>query len=688
MSEVELQEHQGKAMEQTTVPDEVRLDNKLKELWALEKEIFSGDGIVDGQSSDTAIDESYKEGLQQAKTIQQKIDFIESLVLEFQYERKLQELFQKQEKSSYISQEGSKDLQEGKDKVQELFQKYPHFKESIVKYMAEKFDYADYFVQFYEQTPLSPEVDRKMLVEQVLGNMLNHINIEALWDLEKTIQYIQSHPSIDDKNDFLNGLLMWSPEAIPNLWEKMDAVTQLSFYKKEGGYKYAIRFSNSRDDLGLFHLLQCDTKKLQTLDKFFINGKPKDAITFLEQNFPLNEIDYLMQYSKFKDIYLKIKKEEMSINTDKLPEESIIAISHIKDKQVSEKIQKHIWEVLKIENPEDKIKFILNFIKKDLPAIVNTSQNKLDNCYLFSALREFTYFSLEQQAPNKTEVIALELHTLEQKNTQFLQEYINIKLNEIKQYWDNDTLYKLNKINFSNSTSIDIAEKVILLDNIISESTSQKSEKPPKPTQSPEKAPNKIPEMQNSLSRLWLNVKIWENGSLIWINGETNFTQKIWNRTFEVKENGNIFIQWAFGYEFQYENNIDGIEQYLEIADQIEYVDHMGLWHFGTNLKDMIEILNLYTSYTGLKYINVDDSSLNSTNFINQVELTNISKAFYKIWFLSTENFSYWFKNWEMQKVEFTHIMQTNFEWRNFLKWGSFDREMFKNVITETNWKK
>lgn len=235
MSEVELQEHQGKAMEQTTVPDEVRLDNKLKELWALEKEIFSGDGIVDGQSSDTAIDESYKEGLQQAKTIQQKIDFIESLVLEFQYERKLQELFQKQEKSSYISQEGSKDLQEGKDKVQELFQKYPHFKESIVKYMAEKFDYADYFVQFYEQTPLSPEVDRKMLVEQVLGNMLNHINIEALWDLEKTIQYIQSHPSIDDKNDFLNGLLMWSPEAIPNLWEKMDAVTQLSFYKKRGG---------------------------------------------------------------------------------------------------------------------------------------------------------------------------------------------------------------------------------------------------------------------------------------------------------------------------------------------------------------------------------------------------------------------------------------------------------------------
>jgi hypothetical protein len=59
----------------------------------------------------------------------------------------------------------------------------------------------------------------------------------------------------------------------------------------------------------------------------------------------------------------------------------------------------------------------------------------------------------------------------------------------------------------------------------------------------------------------------------------------------------------------------------------------------------MISILNLYTSYTGLRYINIDDTTTNSTNFINQVELTNISKAFHKIGFLSNENFSYSFKN-------------------------------------------
>lgn len=156
---------------------------------------------------------------------------------------------------------------------------------------------------------------------------------------------------------------------------------------------------------------------------------------------------------------------------------------------------------------------------------------------------------------------------------------------------------------------------------------------------------------------------------------------------FEVKEDGNIFIQWAFWYQFQYENNLNGLGKYLKIADQIEYVDDMGLWHFWENFKEMIQILNLYTPYTGLKYIHVDDMKMNSTNFINQLELTNISKAFHKIWFLTSENFSYSFKNGEMQKTEFTHIMQTRFEGRNFLKWGNFDREIFKQIITEIDWK-
>jgi hypothetical protein len=49
----------------------------------------------------------------------------------------------------------------------------------------------------------------------------------------------------------------------------MDVISQLSFYQKEGGYKYALKFSNSKDDLSLYDLLKIDSKKLQELDTFF-----------------------------------------------------------------------------------------------------------------------------------------------------------------------------------------------------------------------------------------------------------------------------------------------------------------------------------------------------------------------------------------------------------------------------------
>jgi hypothetical protein len=49
-----------------------------------------------------------------------------------------------------------------------------------------------------------------------------------------------------------------------------------------------------------------------------------------------------MQYSKVKEVYIESKKQEMTIDTDKLSEESIISLSHIKDKNVLLKIQKHM----------------------------------------------------------------------------------------------------------------------------------------------------------------------------------------------------------------------------------------------------------------------------------------------------------------------------------------------------------
>lgn len=704
MSGVELQEYQGKTIEQNIVTDEVRLDNKLKELGNLEKQIFSGDGIIAWESDDTSIDTSYKKGIEQAKTIQQKIDFIESLVFEFQNERKLQELFQKKQELPYSSKDTDDKLHEWKNKIQQLFQKYPDFKQSIVKFVEEKFHYTDYFLSYYEETEFSSQEEKEKIMMQVLNGMLDS-NFYWIWDIETAIKYVQSNTSIEDKNQFLSDLLERTPEVIYNLWEKMDVISQLSFYQKEGGYKYALKFLNSKDDLSpLYDLLKIDSKKLQELDSYIKNGDNKGFMNSINELFSTQERSILVWYPVIKNKYIELQRWDLSLPKDSISDDILISLSQLKDKGVVNQFQKLISRFFNESNRDIKNKILSEFIHIELWNIVKNSKYLSDNYKIIEIVNNFI--------TDKT--VNIREWTSEYEKMEQLYNMVNDKYTQIKTYNENkasdyitkqiwylksekdmqsvDTLQKISKIDdkeksYSKGIESGCTENTLLKLIILEDAIDIKT---PKPPQSPEgvKSSEKIPEMQNSLSRLWLNVKVWENGSLIWINGETNFTQKIWNRTFEVKENGNIFIQWAFGYEFQYENNIDGIEQYLEIADQIEYVDHMGLWHFGTNLKDMIEILNLYTSYTGLKYINVDDSSLNSTNFINQVELTNISKAFYKIWFLSTENFSYWFKNWEMQKVEFTHIMQTNFEWRKFLKWGSFDREMFKNVITETNWNK
>ncbi len=714
MSGVELQEYQGKTIEQNIVTDEVRLDNKLKELGNLEKQIFSGDGIIAWESDDTSIDTSYKKGIEQAKTIQQKIDFIESLVFEFQNERKLQELFQKKQELPYSSKDTDDKLHEWKNKIQQLFQKYPDFKQSITKFVEEKFHYTDYFLSYYEETEFSSQEEKEKIMMQVLNGMLES-TFYWIWDIEKAIKYVQSNTSIDDKNQFLIDLLMWTPEALYNLWEKMDAISQLSFYHKKEWYKYAPRLSSTAEDIHLFSLLKLDTNKLQKLDSYIKNGDDKGFMNSINDLFSTQERSNLLWYPEIKNKYIEVQRWDLNLPKDTVSDDIIISLSQLKDKSVITQFQKLITDFFNEPNRDIKNSILSQFIHIELWNIVKNSRYLSDNYKIIqivndlvtdgaSSLWEWTpeYKKMEQLYNTVNDKIT-QIKTYNQKKvSDYITEQIWYLRSE-KDMQSVDVLQKISKIDkkeksysedrawfISDCDSTDpILSKLILLEDASAKKASWEVMKIPNPAQSPEGVKNtaKIPEMQKSLSRLWLNVKVWENGNVIWANWETQFTQKVWNRTFEVKDDGNIFIQWAFWYNFRYENNLNGIEQYLEIADQIQYLDDMWLWHFWENFKEMVSVLNLYTSYTGLRYINIDDTKMNSTNFINQVELTNISKAFYKIWFLSSENFSYGFKNGEMQKTEFTHIMQTRFEGRNFLKWGNFDREIFKQIITEIDWK-
>lgn len=666
---------------QTSLSQEKMFQKSLDELAQLEKQIFSWDGIISWESQDTIIDESYQKGIQEAKNIQEKIAFIESLVQQFAPERNIQELFEKYKKLPYISQQWVQDLEKGTKKVQSLFQKYPDFKESIVQYLEGKFNFTQYYIDFYQSEDMWKEVDVEKVLQQVLQTGIEQ-NLEWLADMEKAILATQKNDSIEDKNHFLLNVFQFAPESISDLAEKMNVISHLDFNKKQKGYKYAQKMLDTKDDLHFYTLLNYDHGKLQELDSIFSTGNHKKFLEYLQNNFSQEEIQKLVGIDRLKVFYLEGKKEQMWVNILPLSEDVLLSLSFIRDKNISQEIEKNIVSLISLKTHDEKIKALKDFITHWLPQILLASKDTLDTLYVFSTLNAFV---LESHFSWWNEQVGKLLFDLEAKNTKQIKNYIQTQIQQLRKSGNLELVYKLEKLwDFTSLGQTQIIQGVSLLKNAETHSLKNHKEEVSNKTWISEKKG----EIQKSLSRLWLNAKISENGSLIWENGETTFTQKIWNRMFEVKEDGNIFIQWAFWYQFQYENNLNGLEKYLKIADQIEYVDDMGLWHFWENFKEMIQILNLYTPYTGLKYIHVDDMKMNSTNFINQLELTNISKAFHKIWFLTSENFSYSFKNGEMQKTEFTHIMQTHFEGRNFFKWWSFDREIFKKIITEIDWKK
>lgn len=666
---------------QTSLSQEKILQKSLDELAQLEKQIFSWDGIISWESQDTIIDESYQKGIQEAKNIQEKIAFVESLVQQFAPERNVQELFEKYKKLPYISQQWVQDLEKGTKKVQSLFQKYPDFKESIAKYLEGKFNFTQYYIDFYQSEDMWKEVDVQNILQQVLQNGIEQ-NLEWLADMEQAIITTQKNDSIEDKNHFLLNVFQYAPESISDLAEKMNVISHLDFNKKQKGHKYAQKMLDTKDDLHFYTLLNYDHGKLQELDSIFSTGNHKKFLEYLQNNFSQEEIQKLVGIDRLKVFYLEGKKEQMWVNILPLSEDVLLSLSFIRDKNISQEIEKNIVSLISLKTHDEKIKALKDFITHWLPQILLASKDTLDTLYVFSTLNAFV---LESHFSWWNEQVGKLLFDLEAKNTKQIKNYIQTQIQQLRKSGNLELLYKLEKLwDFTSLGQTQIIQGVSLLKNAETHSLKNHKEEVSNKTWISEKKG----EIQKSLSRLWLNAKISENGSLIWENGETTFTQKIWNRMFEVKEDGNIFIQWAFWYQFQYENNLNGLEKYLKIADQIEYVDDMGLWHFWENFKEMIQILNLYTPYTGLKYIHVDDMKMNSTNFINQLELTNISKAFHKIWFLTSENFSYSFKNGEMQKTEFTHIMQTHFEGRNFFKWWSFDREIFKKIITEIDWKK
>lgn len=705
------------------------LNRKIVELWDLEKKLFWWDGKIWDWSIDSNIDFQFTQWIEKAKTIQEKVFLVENLISYFS-DSKINWAKYSNNMSEFLNDDSKKHIQFMKNEYEKFIQKYPDFSKQIEK---ELFYYLELTERNFNFVIMSSDS-----LEQKKDTVSKFLEWSKNWflsdrnSIEKLIIYINKlSPNLTDKPAFLNRIWQLDfeeKEKIILSKNKLNTLLSLDFVKEgftddEESPIYDKTFWYGT----LIRLLNKTPQDLTRLNQLYISSDNIDEFWQMIDWLDISIKEWLLQSDKIKEKYLPYCEKKLGLSFEdtiqkKIDSDVLFKISNISDNMTRKYILQVCNHLLWTFFSRPQINILWNMNQSSyLPEqsqIISSTQEDIHSILspwwsLDNILDQFNNDIKQQISIIGVFQTFLKKHInqsfiwqqwdyqvlLEKKvsevNTRY-EQFIQTKVSEIrsKLQLTPDKLRNFNlqyeaQFNDRDSTlqsRLDFVQNYNVLPNEYSQITpsnrgdsSEVIETPPE---------SRINSAQQAMNKLWFNVKVWEDGSLVWVNGETNLKQTIWNRTFEIWNDGKIFIQWAFWYKFSYENNIDWIEKYLEIADEIEYVDHMWLGHFWDSFKEMISILNQYSQHTWLRQINIDDKSLNSTNFINQIELDNIVKVFYKIWFLDTDSYSFWFKNWIMEKVQFTHIMDEKFEGNNFFKWWVFSPNLFKEIVVKTDWNK
>ncbi|MDD5769538.1 MAG: hypothetical protein PHE25_01100 [Candidatus Gracilibacteria bacterium] len=633
-------------------PTQEDLDNVLAKLGQLEKQIFTeSDGKINGENRDTIIDDEYEKGLSKAASIKAKVDLVKALITTFA------EYLDDPVKniSKYTDEKGKQNLNKISEMTKDLILKYPKYEESILLYTKNNFlfinDKVNYFENYYKNSEDSQLLNvNKQLIQ---GNL--DMLISTLGDLEKSIKYIEDS-DFKDKEKILkysvdNNLIINLPKHIKDI--------------KESKFFTDSKNIIELDLIKLSSIFPTDLENLDNLYKNYLkdNKKVGELVDFID-NLDPSQKTLILNMANLKKIYADEKIFKSCLNPEFVSKDIIIQLSNIKDKNLELKL-----EGIALDNSGEKFK---HFVDNELNVILKTI-NISDKYYLLEFLDYFT-MSLDE---NRFIGYKVKIQNFTNENTNNLEKSLEIQVNKL--LVDPNTTPET-KARVRQLLTNPIKDNIPLYLSTLSGSVINK----PNPIDLL-KPGGKQKEMQKQISELGLNAKINEKGGLEGLNGEKNFKQTIGNRNFEVNEDGEIFVQGALGYNFKYDNNENGINKFLEIADKIEYIDKLGFGYFGNNFKRMVNILNSHTNLTGLGQIKIDDGKMNSTTFLNNdFDLNILTTAFYKLGFLEKPNYSYWFNEGTMSKTSFNNIMKTKFEGKNFLIGGGFDEKIFISNLEES----
>lgn len=620
---------------------------------------------------------------------------------------KLEKFFEEKQKLPYLSKEINDKLDKLKDKIQKLFQKYPDFKKGIIKFVEEELDYTDYILSYYEKTELLSQEEKKEVIIQVLNGSLES-HFYSIWEMENAIKYIQSNTYIDNKSQFLNDLLIHTPKTIYDLWEKMDAISQLSFYHKEEWYEYSSKNYCTVEDIYLFNLLELNINKLQKLDSYIKNWDDKGFMNCINDLFSIEERNNLLRYPEIRNKYIELRRWDLNIPKDTISDDIIMHLSKLKDKNIVVEFQKFISVFFNTPEKDKKNKILSEFINIELWSILEKSKYLSDNYKIIEIVENLiTNESLNiQEWTSEYEEMEKLYNTVDDKITKIKKDTENyitkIKKNienyitkqkhlNSKEYMESvKILQEISKIkNVSDVKNSDLYKLTLLLEDASAKEESWEVTKTTNSTESIKEgkefakiSESKRKEMQQKIDILWLNAKVNDDWKIVWKNWEEKFSQKIQNWKIEVWADNKMIYTTSLWYKFEFENNEIWSMKIVEITEKFNYLNKIWLWYFGENFKKMLELIPVYLPNAGLN-LSINEKSW---NFLSNDELfLIIIPIFQNIWFLEKKNFSQNIS--EVQETTDLQMMTRIFKiknWSAFIDW-KFDAKIFWELLQSKN---
>lgn len=698
----------------TTIDEEYNqsdLNTAVRELKKLEVRIFQGDGNIGWESKDTIIDAKYEAAMEKAGDLKTKIDMVWQLVEYFSTQLNYSSFDDK-----YISNESKKTIEKINTEFKKVSAKYPEYQEIIGNYIQNEIENGGYTQHFlikdFKTHQNFKESDIKVFTQAFIDNILNY----HIPNMVEFIEYTEKNDKIISKVPFVEMCLKGT------IWvdgKRFDTLLNLDFYADNTTYQYGHNLNHEfkaehvNDTKNLVWLVQLGEEPLNKVNSLYLNAK-KDpnniqALVDYIDTFSVNEKNQLLNIKNIRNLYVENKKDLLCIRPDLIQNsELIIAISNIKDKKTSE-ILFHLTKDI-LSNKGGEVKILSQFIQNQYGNLLYHA-SVTDKYYLSVFTEQMALTIAEYDNPwyqQLIESIDESRKNVESQLTDYIIDTISKKIetdsllpdeyNKLQSMGliDEDATGKI-RINPTLISKQDVVkgklgdskliEKVASVEALFSSSSvSPTPEKKQIWEIQDTKKLEKNSETAKKAKELFGNqVEINEKWQMVSNKWETTFTTQIWNRTLEVWEDGKVIMHGAMWYKFKYDNDEHGIEKLLQIWWQIKFVDDLWFGYFGESFKSMIETLNASTHLTGLRYLHINDSGKNADTFLTQVELSELTKAFHKLWFLESSSQHYGFQQEPMTKAKFDHTMQQNFSGKNFLLWG-FQETQFKQNIRQVDW--